>query len=61
MVEAFTGRIEHILAANGADFDGKANPGHAQTHQDEQVQAVAPPETARGAEAWPEMAISPPG
>jgi carbonic anhydrase/acetyltransferase-like protein (isoleucine patch superfamily) len=30
MVEAFTHRIEHILEANGAYFDGTLNRGHAQ-------------------------------
>lgn len=33
LVEAFKHRIEHILEANGAFFDGATNRGHAQNHE----------------------------
>jgi len=33
-VQAFKHRIDHILEANGAFFDGKQNKGHAQKEQD---------------------------
>jgi carbonic anhydrase/acetyltransferase-like protein (isoleucine patch superfamily) len=34
LVKAFKHRIEHILEANGAFFDGRQNKGHAQKTQD---------------------------
>jgi len=42
MVEAFTQRIEHILEANGAYFDGTLNRGHAQNTQHISFNTIQP-------------------
>ena len=41
-VQAFVRRIEHILEANGAYFDGKKNRGHAQKNQDISFNTIQP-------------------
>jgi carbonic anhydrase/acetyltransferase-like protein (isoleucine patch superfamily) len=41
-VQAFVRRIEHILDANGAYFDGKKNRGHAQKNQDISFNTIQP-------------------
>ncbi len=41
-VEAFRHRIEHILEANGAFFDGKKGKGHAQKGQDISFNIIQP-------------------
>ena len=41
-VEAFEGRIEHILEANGAFFDGSAGRGHAQHNQNMSFNTLQP-------------------
>ena len=41
-VEAFRNRIEHILEANGAYFDGIKNRGHAQTVQNISFNTIQP-------------------
>jgi carbonic anhydrase/acetyltransferase-like protein (isoleucine patch superfamily) len=41
-VEAFKNRIEHILQANGAYFDGVNNRGHAQTVQNISFNTIQP-------------------
>jgi hypothetical protein len=41
-VEAFQHRIEHILEANGAYFDGEKNRGHAQQNQKISFNTIQP-------------------
>jgi hypothetical protein len=41
-VHAFTHRIEHILEANGAYFDGVKNRGHAQKGQNISFNTIQP-------------------
>lgn len=41
-VEAFQQRIDHILEANGAFFDGTRNRGHAQKNQDISFNTIQP-------------------
>ena len=41
-VEAFRARIQHILEANGAFFNGKANRGHAQRNQNISFNTIQP-------------------
>lgn len=41
-VQAFKHRIDHILEANGAYFDGKKNKGHAQKSQDISFNIIHP-------------------
>jgi carbonic anhydrase/acetyltransferase-like protein (isoleucine patch superfamily) len=41
-VEAFRNRIEHILEANGAYFNGVKNRGHAQKNQDISFNTIQP-------------------
>jgi carbonic anhydrase/acetyltransferase-like protein (isoleucine patch superfamily) len=41
-IEAFKHRIEHILEANGAFFDGRQNRGHAQMGQDISFNIIQP-------------------
>ncbi len=41
-VEAFQHRIEHILEANGAYFDGRNNRGHAQQNQNISFNTIQP-------------------
>ena len=42
LVEALTGRITHILEANGAFYDGSGKAGHAQEHQSEAYNILQP-------------------
>ena len=41
-VTAFQERINHILEANGAFFDGRSNPGHAQRNQNISFNIIQP-------------------
>jgi hypothetical protein len=41
-VQAFRNRIQHILEANGAYFDGKKNRGHAQQEQNISFNIIQP-------------------
>jgi hypothetical protein len=41
-VEAFRHRIDHILEANGAYFDGRKNKGHAQKGQNIAFNIIQP-------------------
>ena len=58
-VAAFRDRIEHILQANGAFFDGTANSGHAQKNQNISFNMIQPyPEGDREG-MYPTIVIQP--
>jgi hypothetical protein len=58
-IEAFKHRIEHILAANGAFFDGKQNKGHAQMGQDLTFNIIHPYGKGPQKGLYPTMDIRP--
>jgi hypothetical protein len=58
-VKAFKHRIEHILEANGAYFDGKKNRGHAQMDQDISFNTIQPYPKGRLKGLYPTIEIRP--
>lgn len=58
-VKAFQHRIDHILEANGAYFDGKNNKGHAQTEQDIAFNIIHPYSKGRLKGLYPSIDIRP--
>jgi len=58
-VEAFRHRIEHILEANGAYFDGRGNRGHAQKDQDISYNMIQPYPKGRLKGLYPSIDIRP--
>ena len=58
-VEAFRGRIQHILEANGAFFDGKANKGHAQHNQNISFNTIQPYPNGDLQALYPTIVIQP--
>ena len=58
-VNAFQHRIEHILEANGAWFDGKKNRGHAQKDQDISFNTMQPYPKGRFKGLYPTIEIRP--
>jgi carbonic anhydrase/acetyltransferase-like protein (isoleucine patch superfamily) len=58
-VKAFQHRIEHILEANGAYFDGKKNRGHAQKDQDISFNTIQPYPKGRLKGLYPSIEIRP--
>jgi carbonic anhydrase/acetyltransferase-like protein (isoleucine patch superfamily) len=59
MVEAFTHRIDHILEANGAYFDGNAKRGHAQKAQHISFNTIQPYSEGSLRGLYPRIDISP--
>lgn len=58
-VEAFQGRIHHILEANGAFFDGTANKGHAQQNQAISFNTIQPYSEGKMKGMYPSITIEP--
>lgn len=58
-VQAFRDRIEHILEANGAFFDGTQNRGHAQKNQDISFNTIQPYSTGILKGLYPTIEIRP--
>ncbi len=58
-VEGFRHRIEHILEANGAYFDGNSRRGHAQQTQKISYQLIQPYPEGEAAGLFPTIAIRP--
>jgi carbonic anhydrase/acetyltransferase-like protein (isoleucine patch superfamily) len=58
-VQAFAHRIEHILEANGAYFDGKKNRGHAQKNQDISFNTIQPYSRGTQRGLYPTIEITP--
>lgn len=58
-VSGFRHRIEHILQANGAYFDGKKNRGHAQKDQDIVFNTIQPYRKGRLKGLYPTIEIQP--
>jgi hypothetical protein len=58
-VKAFQHRIDHILEANGAYFDGKNNKGHAQTEQDIAFNIIHPYSKGRLKGLYPSIDVRP--
>jgi len=58
-VEGFAARIEHILEANGAFFDGRHHRGHAQEHQNISINTIRPYLEGEGQGIYPTMMITP--
>ena len=58
-VLAFRNRIEHILGANGAFFDGTRNRGHAQKNQDISFNTIQPYSTGTLRGLYPTIEIRP--
>ena len=58
-VQAFQNRIEHILEANGAFFDGTRNRGHAQKNQDISFNTIQPYSTGVLKGLYPTIEIRP--
>lgn len=58
-VLAFRNRIEHILEANGAFFDGTRNRGHAQKNQDISFNTIQPYSTGILRGLYPTIEIRP--
>jgi carbonic anhydrase/acetyltransferase-like protein (isoleucine patch superfamily) len=58
-VRAFQQRIEHILEANGAFFDGSKNRGHAQKNQDISFNTIQPYSTGSLKGLYPTIEIRP--
>ena len=58
-VEAFRERIHHILEANGAFFDGKANKGHAQHNQNISFNTIQPYPNGELQALYPTIVIRP--
>ncbi|HKK91225.1 MAG TPA: transferase [Desulfobacteraceae bacterium] len=57
--DAFTGRIEHILEANGAYCDDSSNRGHAQDDQKIAFNLIQPYRTGKKKGIYPEIQINP--
>jgi carbonic anhydrase/acetyltransferase-like protein (isoleucine patch superfamily) len=58
-VQAFRNRIEHILEANGAFFNGTHNRGHAQKNQDISFNTIQPYSTGMLKGLYPTIEIRP--
>jgi carbonic anhydrase/acetyltransferase-like protein (isoleucine patch superfamily) len=58
-VSGFQGRIHHILEANGAFFDGKANSGHAQKNQNISFNTIQPYPDGELGGLYPTIVIRP--
>ena len=58
-VEGFQHRIEHILEANGAYFDGRHNRGHAQQNQNISFNTIQPYPEGELEGLYPTIAILP--
>ena len=58
-VRAFQNRIDHILEANGAFFDGYRNRGHAQKNQDICFNTIQPYSTGILKGLYPTIEIRP--
>ncbi|MBI4766253.1 MAG: transferase, partial [Deltaproteobacteria bacterium] len=58
-VRAFQNRIDHILEANGAFFDGTRNRGHAQKNQDISFNTIQPYSTGILKGLYPTIEIRP--
>lgn len=58
-VQAFRHRIQHILEANGAYFDGKHNRGHAQQEQNISFNIIQPYTTGPRKGLFPTLDIQP--
>jgi carbonic anhydrase/acetyltransferase-like protein (isoleucine patch superfamily) len=58
-VEAFQHRIDHILEANGAFFDGTRNRGHAQKNQDISFNTIQPYSSGTMKGLYPTIEIRP--
>ena len=58
-VRAFQNRIDHILEANGAFFDGTRNRGHAQKNQDISFNTIQPYSTGVLKGLYPTIEIKP--
>jgi len=58
-VSAFRDRIHHILDANGAFFNGKKNPGHAQKNQNISFNTIQPYIDGELAGLFPTIIIQP--
>ena len=58
-VSAFQNRIQHILEANGAFYDGKNNKGHAQKNQNISFNIIQPYSEGEKKGVYPTIIISP--
>ena len=58
-VDAFCARIQHILAANGAFYDGNSGRGHAQKNQNISFNTIQPYSEGNRRGMFPTIAISP--
>ena len=58
-VKAFGDRIQHILEANGAFFDGHASAGHAQRNQNISFNTIQPYPDGDLAGLYPTIMIQP--
>jgi len=58
-VEAFQHRIDHILEANGAFYDGSRNRGHAQKNQDISFNTIQPYSSGTMKGLYPTIEIRP--
>jgi carbonic anhydrase/acetyltransferase-like protein (isoleucine patch superfamily) len=58
-VSAFRERIEHILAANGAYFDGERSRGHAQTNRSISFNTIQPYPEGKNMGLYPDIRINP--
>jgi carbonic anhydrase/acetyltransferase-like protein (isoleucine patch superfamily) len=58
-VKGFQNRIDHILEANGAFFDGSRNRGHAQKNQDISFNTIQPYSTGLMKGLYPTIEIRP--
>ncbi len=58
-VDGFRARIEHILEANGAFFDGRDHRGHAQEHQNISINTIRPYLEGGRQGIYPTMVITP--
>lgn len=56
-VSAFEHRIQHILEANGAFYDGERGWGHAQEHTAETLKMVTPDDDLHHGRKWPDLDI----
>jgi hypothetical protein len=58
-VQAFRDRIQHILEANGAFYDGEQNKGHAQKNQNISFNTIQPYPKGRLEGLYPTILIKP--
>ena len=58
-VDGFRARVEHILEANGAFFDGRNHRGHAQEHQNISINTIRPYLEGDRQGIFPTMVITP--